>query len=38
MTPMTFEKIVFYVLAALLIFAATMVITRRNPVQLGRCF
>jgi NADH-quinone oxidoreductase subunit J len=33
MTPMTFEKIVFYVLAALLIFAATMVITRRNPVH-----
>ncbi|EGW54185.1 NADH-quinone oxidoreductase subunit J [Candidatus Endoriftia persephonae] len=30
---MTFEKIVFYVLAALLIFAATMVITRRNPVH-----
>jgi NADH-quinone oxidoreductase subunit J len=33
MTPMTFEKIVFYVLAAILIFAATMVITRRNPVH-----
>ncbi|KRT58713.1 NADH-quinone oxidoreductase subunit J, partial [endosymbiont of Ridgeia piscesae] len=30
---MTFEKIVFYVLAAILIFAATMVITRRNPVH-----
>ncbi|MBA1331678.1 NADH:ubiquinone oxidoreductase subunit J [Candidatus Endoriftia persephone str. Guaymas] len=30
---MTFEKIVFYVLAAFLIFAATMVITRRNPVH-----
>jgi len=30
---MTFEKFVFYVFAAVLVFAATMVITRRNPVQ-----
>jgi len=30
---MTFEKILFYVFAALLIFAATMVVTRRNPVH-----
>lgn len=30
---MTFEKFVFYVFAAILLFAATMVITRRNPVH-----
>ena len=30
---MTFEKFLFYVFAAILIFAATMVITRRNPVH-----
>ena len=30
---MTFEKFVFYVFAATLVFAATMVITRRNPVH-----
>ena len=30
---MTFEKFVFYLFAAVLVFAATMVITRRNPVQ-----
>ncbi len=30
---MTFERFVFYVFAAILVFAATMVITRRNPVQ-----
>ncbi len=30
---MTFEKIIFYVLAAVLIISATMVITRRNPVH-----
>jgi NADH-quinone oxidoreductase subunit J len=30
---MTFEKLLFYILAALLIIAATMVITRRNPVH-----
>ncbi len=30
---MTFEKFVFYVFAAILVFAATMVITRRNPVH-----
>jgi len=30
---MSFEKILFYVFAAILIFAATMVITRRNPVH-----
>ncbi len=30
---MTFEKFVFYVFAAVLVFAATMVITRRNPVH-----
>ncbi|MEJ2575249.1 MAG: NADH-quinone oxidoreductase subunit J [Gammaproteobacteria bacterium] len=30
---MTFEKILFYVFAAVLIFAAVMVITRRNPVH-----
>ncbi|HHH39592.1 MAG TPA: NADH-quinone oxidoreductase subunit J [Sedimenticola sp.] len=30
---MTFELFVFYVFAAILVFAAVMVITRRNPVQ-----
>ncbi len=30
---MTFEKFVFYLFAATLVFAATMVITRRNPVH-----
>ncbi|OOZ36966.1 NADH-quinone oxidoreductase subunit J [Solemya velesiana gill symbiont] len=30
---MTFEQFVFYVFAAILVFAATMVITRRNPVH-----
>ncbi len=30
---MTFEKILFYIFAAVLLFAATMVITRRNPVH-----
>lgn len=30
---MTFEKFVFYVFAAILVFAAVMVITRRNPVH-----
>lgn len=30
---MTFEKFLFYVFAAFLVFAATMVITRRNPVH-----
>ena len=30
---MTFEKFVFYVFAIILLFAATMVITRRNPVH-----
>jgi NADH-quinone oxidoreductase subunit J len=30
---MTFEKFLFYVFAAIMIFAATMVITRRNPVH-----
>jgi len=30
---MTFEKILFYVFATILVFAATMVITRRNPVH-----
>lgn len=30
---MTFEKILFYVFAAILIFSAVMVITRRNPVH-----
>jgi len=30
---MTFEKFIFYLFAAVLVFAATMVITRRNPVQ-----
>ena len=30
---MSFEKFVFYVFAAILVFAATMVITRRNPVH-----
>jgi NADH-quinone oxidoreductase subunit J len=30
---MTFEKFLFYVFAAVLIFAAVMVITRRNPVH-----
>jgi NADH-quinone oxidoreductase subunit J len=30
---MTFEKLIFYILAALLILSATMVITRRNPVH-----
>ncbi|PLY13777.1 MAG: NADH-quinone oxidoreductase subunit J [Sedimenticola sp.] len=30
---MTFEKFVFYVFAAVLVFAATMVITRKNPVH-----
>ncbi len=30
---MTFEKFVFYVFAAILVFAASMVITRKNPVH-----
>jgi NADH-quinone oxidoreductase subunit J len=30
---MTFELFVFYVFSAILVFAATMVITRRNPVH-----
>lgn len=30
---MTFEKFVFYVFAAILVFAATMVISRKNPVH-----
>ena len=30
---MTFEKILFYLFAAVLVFAAVMVITRRNPVH-----
>lgn len=30
---MTFEKLIFYVFAAILVFAATMVITRKNPVH-----
>ncbi len=30
---MTFEKLLFYILAVLLILSATMVITRRNPVH-----
>ncbi|MES9845953.1 MAG: NADH-quinone oxidoreductase subunit J [Candidatus Sedimenticola sp. PURPLELP] len=30
---MTFELFVFYVFAAILVFAATMVITQRNPVH-----
>ncbi len=30
---MTFEKYLFYFFAAILVFAATMVITRRNPVH-----
>jgi NADH-quinone oxidoreductase subunit J len=30
---MTFEKLLFYLFAAVLVFAATMVITRRNPVH-----
>lgn len=30
---MTFEKFLFYVFAAILVFAATMVITQRNPVH-----
>jgi NADH-quinone oxidoreductase subunit J len=30
---MTFEKLIFYILAVLLIISATMVITRRNPVH-----
>lgn len=30
---MSFEKFLFYVFAAMLIFAASMVITRRNPVH-----
>jgi NADH-quinone oxidoreductase subunit J len=30
---MTFEKFVFYLFAAILVYAATMVITRRNPVH-----
>lgn len=30
---MTFEKFLFYVFAILTVFAATMVITRRNPVE-----
>jgi NADH-quinone oxidoreductase subunit J len=30
---MTFELFVFYVFAVILVFAATMVITRRNPVH-----
>ena len=30
---MSFEKILFYVFSTILVFAATMVITRRNPVH-----
>jgi len=30
---MTFEKFVFYIFAAILVFAATMVVTRKNPVH-----
>ncbi len=30
---MTFEKLLFYLFAAVLVFAASMVITRRNPVH-----
>ncbi|MFC1684194.1 NADH-quinone oxidoreductase subunit J [Pseudomonadota bacterium] len=30
---MMFEKILFYIFSAILVFAATMVITRRNPVH-----
>ena len=30
---MSFEKFIFYVFAAVLVFSATMVITRRNPVH-----
>jgi NADH-quinone oxidoreductase subunit J len=30
---MTLEKLIFYVLAAVVILAATMVVTRRNPVH-----
>ncbi|MET0101433.1 MAG: NADH-quinone oxidoreductase subunit J [Sedimenticola sp.] len=30
---MTFEQFLFYVFAAILVFAATMVITQRNPVH-----
>lgn len=30
---MTFEKFIFYVFAAILLFSALMVITRRNPVH-----
>ncbi len=30
---MTFEKFLFYAFAAILVFAATMVVTRRNPVH-----
>ncbi len=30
---MTFEKFLFYAFAAVLVFAATMVVTRRNPVH-----
>jgi len=30
---MTFEKFIFYVFAAFLVFAAVMVITRKNPVH-----
>lgn len=30
---MTFEKLIFYVLSAVVVLAATMVVTRRNPVH-----
>jgi NADH-quinone oxidoreductase subunit J len=30
---MTFEKLIFYILAAVVVLAATMVVTRRNPVH-----
>ncbi len=30
---MSYEKFIFYVFAAILVFAATMVITRKNPVH-----
>ncbi len=30
---MTFEKLIFYILAAVVVMAATMVVTRRNPVH-----
>jgi len=30
---MSFEKVLFYVFAAVLVFAAVMVVTRRNPVH-----